>query len=70
MPDTWMGVGILFPGCGDAQNFINDLLVEMDADAMASAAKDILESSNYSMMKYLIKMFEDKYNILLSIHNI
>lgn len=68
MPDTWMGVGILFPGCGDAQNFINDLLVEMDADAMASAAKDILESSNYSMMKYLIKMFEDKYNILLSIH--
>ena len=68
MPSTWMGVGILFPGCGDAQNFINDLLVEMHANAMACAAEDILESSNDSMMKYFIKMFEDKYNILLSIH--
>jgi hypothetical protein len=56
MPSTWMEVGILFHGCGDAQNFINDLLVEMHADALACVAKDILESSDGSMMKYFIKI--------------
>jgi hypothetical protein len=57
MPSTWMEVGIMFHGRGDAQNFINDLLVEMHADALACVAEDILESSDGSMMKYFIKIF-------------
>ena len=44
-------------GRGDAQNFINDLLVEMHADALACATKNILGSSDGSMTKYLSKCF-------------